>query len=98
MNKMGLYWWGFRRIWFMPMEKKEVITEEMAKRFFAAVEKRTGKSIRRTRDALEWVEVREYTFANGARILAFFNDTMTDTTDICDDPYAAGVEWLREKN
>lgn len=38
MKKMGLYWWGFRRIWFMPMEKMEVITEEMAKRFFAAVE------------------------------------------------------------
>lgn len=37
------------------------------------------------------------TFANGTRILAFFNDTMTDTTDICDDPYAAGVEWLEGK-
>lgn len=37
------------------------------------------------------------TFANGARILAFSNDTMTDTTDICDDPYAAGVEWLEGK-
>ena len=35
MKKTGLYWWGFRRIWFMPMEK---ITEEMAKRFFAEVE------------------------------------------------------------
>lgn len=31
--------WGFRRIWFMPMEKKEVITLELAKRFFAEVEK-----------------------------------------------------------
>lgn len=38
MATLGLYWWGFRRIWFMPMEKKEVITEEMAKRFFAEVE------------------------------------------------------------
>lgn len=90
MATLGLYWWGCRR---MPMEKKEVITEEMAKRFFAEVEKRTGKSIRRTRDALEWVEMKEYTFANGARILAFFNDTMMDTTDI----YAAGVEWLEGK-
>ena len=97
MNKIGLYWWGYGRIWFMPMEKKEVITEEMAKRFFAEVEKRTGKSIRRTRDALEWVEMREYGFANGTRILAFSNDTMTDTTDICDDPYATGVEWLEGK-
>lgn len=93
MKKMGLYWWGFRRIWFMPMEKKEVITEEMAKRFFAAVEKRTGKSIRRTRDALEWVEVREYGFENGTRILAFSNDEITDTTEICDNSYAE-VEWI----
>lgn len=54
MNKMGLYWWGHGR---MPMEKKEVITEEMTKRFFAAVEKKMGKSIKRTRDALEWVEI-----------------------------------------
>ena len=82
MKKTGLYWWGYGRIWFMPTEKMEVITEEMAKRFFAAVEKRTGKSIRRTRDALEWVEMREYTFANGARILAFSNDEITDTTEI----------------
>lgn len=97
MATIGLYWWGHGRIWFMPMEKMEVITEEMAKHFFTAVEKKTGKSIKRMRDALEWVEVREYTFANGARILAFSNDTMTDTTDICDDPYAAGVEWLEGK-
>lgn len=81
MATFGLYWWGYGR---MPMEKMEVITEEMAKRFFAEVEKRTGKSIRRTRDALEWVEIR----LRMAR--AFSNDTMTDTTDI----YATGVEWL----
>lgn len=39
MATLGLYWWGHGRIWFMPMEKMEVITEEMAKRFFAEVEK-----------------------------------------------------------
>lgn len=93
MVTLGLYWWGHGRIWFMPTEKMEVITEEMAKRFFAEVEKRTGKSIRRTRDALEWVEMREYGFANGARILAFSNDEITDTTEICDNPYAE-VEWI----
>lgn len=36
---IGLYWWGHGRIWFMSMEKMEVITEGMAKRFFAEVEK-----------------------------------------------------------
>ena len=35
MATLGLYWWGFRR---MPMEKMEIITEEMAKLFFAEVE------------------------------------------------------------
>ena len=93
MATLDLYGWGHGSIWFMPMEKKEAITLELAKRFFAEVEKRTGKSIRRTRDALEWVEMREYRFANGARILAFSNDTMTDTTEICDDPYAK-VGWI----
>lgn len=90
MATLGLYWWGYGRIWFMPMEK---ITEEMAKRFFAEVEKRTGKTIKRTRDALEWVEMREYGFANGARILAFSNDEITDTTEICENPYTE-VEWI----
>lgn len=54
---------------------------------------RRWKSIRRTRDALEWVEVREYGFENGTRILAFSNDEITDTTEICDNPYAE-VEWI----
>lgn len=94
MKKTGLYWWGFRRIWFMPMEKKEVITLELAKRFFAMVGERVGKTLEtKTADMLEWVEMREYGFANGTRILAFSNDEITDTTKICDNPYAE-VEWI----
>lgn len=30
---------------------------------------------------------------NGTRILAFSNDEITDTAEICDNPYAE-VEWI----
>lgn len=90
MKKMGLYWWGFRRIWFMPMEKMEVITEEMAKRFFRG----GGKADREKHQENEGrAGMGGNTFANGARILAFSNDEITDTTEICDNPYAE-VEWI----
>lgn len=64
---LGLYWWGHGR---MPTEKMEV----MAKRFFAEVEKHQKNEGR--------AGMGGNTFANGARILAFSNDEITDTTEI----------------